>query len=30
VKVNSEGLPTGIYYLVVNGGKPLQGRFIKQ
>jgi alkaline phosphatase D len=30
VKVNSEALPTGIYYLVVNGGKPLQGRFIKQ
>lgn len=30
VKVNSEALPTGIYYIVVNGGKPLQGRFIKQ
>ena len=30
VKVNSEALPTGIYYLVVNGGKPLQGRFKKQ
>jgi alkaline phosphatase D len=30
VKVNSEALPAGIYYLVVNGGKPLQGRFVKQ
>lgn len=31
VKVNTEGLPTGIYYLVVNGGKtPLKGRFVKQ
>jgi hypothetical protein len=31
VKVNTDALPTGIYYLIVNGGKtPIQGKFIKQ